>query len=328
VIGSGLSGFNAATGDIDGIFGGSAETYVRDLQWKCFTPVLMSMSGWAPKMKQPYIYGEPYTSINRKYLKLKMRLTPYMYTYCREAYDNGTPAVRGMLLEFPKDNVTLDNSTQYQFMLGEWLLVAPVYKDELKRDSIYFPGGTWTDYWDGTKYEGPLWLSDYNAPLDKLPLFVKEGAIIPMYPEMLYDGEKPKDPVTFDIYPKGETKFELYEDDGLTQDYRKGAFSKTLITVSGGNGKTAIEVSPANGSYNGMPEKRSYIFEVHLKNSPAKVSLSLDKTLKLKNLKTKENYDKADEGWYFNPDDRMGVLFVKTRSIKLSDGFRVDVGKE
>ena len=149
-----------------------------------------------------------------------------------------------------------------------------------------------------------------------------------MYPEMLYDGEKPKDPVTFDIYPKGETKFELYEDDGLTQDYRKGAFSKTLITVSGGNGKTAIEVSPANGSYSGMPEKRSYIFEVHLKKSPAKVSLSLDKTLKLKNLKTKEKYDKEDEGWYFNPDDRMGVLFVKTRSIKLRDGFRVDVGNE
>ena len=325
VIGSGLSGFNAATGDIDGIFGGSAETYVRDLQWKCFTPVLMSMSGWAPKMKQPYIYGEPYTSINRKYLKLKMRLTPYMYTYCREAYDNGTPAVRGMLLEFPKDNVTLDNSTQYQFMLGEWLLVAPVYKDELKRDSIYFPGGTWTDYWDGTKYEGPLWLSDYNAPLDKLPLFVKEGAIIPMYPEMLYDGEKPKDPVTFDIYPKGETKFELYEDDGLTQDYRKGAFSKTLITVSGGNGKTTIEVSPANGSYNGMPEKRSYIFEVHLKNSPAKVSLSLDKTVKLKNLKTAEKYNEAGEGWFYNPEDRKGVLYIKIRSINLNNGFKLDV---
>ena len=70
VIGSGLSGFNTATGDVDGIFGGSAQTYVRDLQWKCFTPVLMTISGWAPTGKQPYAYGGTWTEINRKYLKL------------------------------------------------------------------------------------------------------------------------------------------------------------------------------------------------------------------------------------------------------------------
>ncbi len=325
VIGSGLSGFNAATGDIDGIFWGSAKTYTRDLQWKCFTPVLMSMSGWAPKMKQPYIYGEPYTSINRKYLKLKMRLTPYMYTYCREAYDSGTPAVRGMLLEFPEDKTTLDNSTQYQFMLGKWLLVAPVYKDEEKRDSIYFPAGKWIDYWDGTAYEGAQWLNGYDAPLDKLPLFVKAGAIIPMYPEMLYDGQKPKDPVTFDIYPSGESEFELYEDDGHTQSYRDGAYSKMKVKVTQDGEYTVIDVGPANGSFAGMPLERKYIFEIHLANAPRKVSLVSDKSLKLKDLKTKEDYDAAGEGWYFNSEDRNGILYVKTGSISLNSGFNVNV---
>ena len=122
VIGSGLSAQNAATGDVDGIFGGSDSTYVRDLQWKCFTPVFMTMSGWAKKDRQPYINGEPYTSINRKYLQLKMRFTPYMYSYCNEAFETGVPAVRAMVLEFPGDSVTWGKQTQYQFMNGEWLL--------------------------------------------------------------------------------------------------------------------------------------------------------------------------------------------------------------
>ena len=106
VIGAGLSGFNAATGDVDGIFGGSAQTQVRDLQWKAFTPAWMIISGWSKQtnnMKQPWIFGEPYTTINRKYLKLKQRLTPYLYTYSREAFDTGVPTVRAMVLEFPND---------------------------------------------------------------------------------------------------------------------------------------------------------------------------------------------------------------------------------
>jgi len=83
VIGAGLSGFNAASGDVDGIF------------------------------------GDPYTGYNRRYLKLKMRLTPYLYTYSREAYDTGVPTVRAMVLEFPGDTTTWSKRTQYQLMNGE-----------------------------------------------------------------------------------------------------------------------------------------------------------------------------------------------------------------
>jgi alpha-glucosidase (family GH31 glycosyl hydrolase) len=154
VTGSGLSAQNCATGDIDGIFGGSPKTFTRDLQWKCFTPVLMSMSGWAPQDKQPFVHGEPYTSINRSYLKLRMRLTPYMYSLCHEAAVTGVPAVRAMVLEYPEDMVCRGDEVNYQFMLGKSLLVAPVFRDEEVRDSIYLPAGDWFDYWDGRKYEG------------------------------------------------------------------------------------------------------------------------------------------------------------------------------
>ncbi|MBV8251482.1 MAG: DUF5110 domain-containing protein [Chitinophaga sp.] len=275
VIGSGLSGFNYATGDVDGIFRGSAKTYVRDMQWKAFTPVYMAISGWAKTNKQPWTYDEPYTSINRKYMKLKMRLTPYMYSYCREAYETGTPVCRAMILEYPQDSTTWGRSTQYQFMSGEYLLVAPVYKDEEKRDSIYLPVGTWTDYDNGVTYSGGQWLQNFAAPLEKLPLFVKQGAIIPKYPEMLYDREKPKDTLTLEVYPGADGHFKLYEDDGATLAYKKSnAFAYTNITSKHMSGKTTVTIGATTGKYNGQLEKRSIKLEVFRQQQPKKVMLN------------------------------------------------------
>ncbi len=321
VIGSGLSGFNAATGDVDGIFDGSPKTYVRDLQWKCFTPVLMGMSGWSKYLKQPYAYGEPYTSINRKYLKLKMRLTPYLYTYSHIAHATGVPTVRGMVLEFPGDPVTWGKATRYQFMSGEWLLVAPVFRDTTVRDSIYLPEGTWTDYWTGKTYQGPMWLNGYEAPLDRLPLLVREGAIIPMYPEMLYDGQKPKDPVTLDLYPAmKKTRFMLYEDDGLTRAYKKGVFAETEITLQQWDDETHVYVAPVRGSYNGMPGSRHYVLQVHRAAIPKKVVLN---GRKLKHFKSRKKWESNGRGWYFDPHDRGGVVHVKTGQQELAKGFKV-----
>ena len=123
LIGSGLSGQTYATGDVDAIFGGSPETYTRDLQWKAFTPVLMGMSGWAKAArKHPWWYDEPYRSINRDYLKLKMRLTPYMYTTAYQAEQTGAPIVRGLMWDYPQDPTAFTEAHKYQFLLGKDLL--------------------------------------------------------------------------------------------------------------------------------------------------------------------------------------------------------------
>ena len=271
VIGSGLSAFNCATGDVDGIFGGSDSTYVRDLQWKCFTPVFMVMSGWAKKDKQPYIYGEPYTSINRKYLELKMRLTPYMYTLMHEANTTGVPAVRGLVLENQDDTTTWSTSTQYEFLLGQSFLVAPVWKPAETRDSIYFPQGKWIDYWNGKVYEGKQWLNNYAAPLDKLPLFVKAGSIIPMYEQMNYDGEKPLDTLTLDIYPSGKTSYQLYEDDGKTRQYKEGKFATTNITCDATSNATTVGILAIEGDYENMLSHRNYVLQIHTSRKPLSV---------------------------------------------------------
>jgi len=312
VIGSGLSAQNAATGDVDGIFGGSDSTYVRDLQWKCFTPVFMVMSGWAKKDKQPYIYGEPYTSINRKYLELKMRLTPYMYTYCAQAHETGVPTTRAMVLEFPDDVVTHGKQTQYQFMNGEWFLVAPVYKSEAKRDSIYLPKGTWYDYWNGKAYTGNTWLNNYPAPLNKLPVFVKAGAIIPMYPKMEYDRQRKADSLTLDIYPYKQSSFNLYEDDGITRDYRKGAFAKTLIEVNAAN-NVQVNIHAALGNYDGKYLQRVYLVNIHQAKAPKAIALNGQPVRMYASM---NDFNKAKTGSYYNPDDKAGTVYIKTAYLK------------
>jgi alpha-glucosidase len=324
IMGSGLSGQAFATGDIDGIFGGSAKTYVRDLQWKAFLPIMMSMSGWAAKNKQPWVYGEPYTSINRKYLKLREQLLPYIYTLSAEAHKTGVPPVRATVLEYPNDPKTWDETTKYQFLLGESFLVAPVYKDEEKRDGIYLPKGTWVDYWTGDVYKGPRIINDYPAPLDTLPLFVKAGANIPMWPEMNSFREKEKNPLTFDIYPNGTSEFTLYEDDGVTREYKEGAYATQTIKTTApvnGRGNVSIAVGPSVGDYDGKLQSREYVFSVHTSKKPANVGIGKGK--KLKEFTSKEEWEQAKEGWYYDKEDRNGIAYVKTSSLPTDEGFNV-----
>jgi alpha-glucosidase (family GH31 glycosyl hydrolase) len=255
----------------------------------------MVMSGWAKKDKQPYIYGEPYTSINRKYLQLKMRLTPYMYTLMHEAHTTGVPAVRGLVLENQTDSTTWSTSTQYEFLLGQSFLVAPVWKDTEIRDSIYFPQGKWIDYWNGNVYEGKQWLNNYAAPLDKLPLFIKAGAIIPMYPQMNYDGEKPLDTLTLDIYPLGKSFYKLYEDDGLTRAYKEGKFATTNITCNKTANSIAVSIDAIKGNYNNMLPKRNYVLQVHTTNKPSSVMI---------------NSKKISSSQYHYSTDKNGLLVI------------------
>ncbi|MEU9028827.1 TIM-barrel domain-containing protein [Streptomyces sp. NPDC048383] len=317
--GAGLSALNHAAGDVDGIFGGSPKTYVRDLQWKAFTPAFMTMSGWGATSpsagyqdKQPWRFAEPYLSINRTYLQLKMRLMPYLYTMSRVAHESGVPSTRALVLEHPDDPVARGNATSGQFMAGDSFLVAPVVSDTSVRDGIYLPAGTWTDYWSGRTYAGPGWLNGYRAPLDTLPLFVKGGAIVPMWPQMNHTGEKPVSTLTYDIHPRGASTFTLYEDDGLTRAHESGAFARQRVDVTApttGTGSVTVAVGAPTGHYTGKPASRGYEFSLHVASAPT--ALTLDGA-PLARLADRSAYDAATTGWYFDPSDRAGILWVKS----------------
>lgn len=320
-IGAGLSGHTYCGSDIDGIFAGSADTQVRDLQWKCFTPILINMSGWAPKDKQPWVFGEPYTTYNRNYLNLKLRLTPYMYSYAYQSYVDGSPIIRAMLWQYPNE-YTLTKDTQYQFMLGDNFLVAPIYEDTTKRDAIYLPDADqiWIDYFTGKQYQGGRVINSFDAPLEKLPLFVKNGAIIPMYPLGKFDGDKLPDetyPLTFDIYPYGTSTFEIYEDDGKTQAYKAGEFATTAVRVDapkGGTGTVTVQVDAAKGQYAGMNETRRYEFVIHSNVKPEAVQLVRASVAEaFVTVETKEAYEAATGNVvYFEATQAGNVVCIKT----------------
>jgi len=338
--GTGFAAMAHVSGDIDGIFGGSPETYVRDLQFKCFMTVLMSMSGWAANPdKQPWTWGEPYTSINRMYLKLKGQLTPYLYTLSRVAHDTGVPPVRGMALEFPEDCSTFENHTgsAQQFMSGPSLLVAPVYQplsETETRDGIYLPAGDWVDFWNGSVTAGPATVDGYPAPLGRLPVFVRAGAIIPMWPAGATYRDGPANPLLLDIYPGGESSFELYEDDGVTRKaLEEGAFARTNIScvappralVTGGD--TVVTVGASLGAFDGKPGNRSYAFQIHLPKAPKLVLLAQRGGINssLREHPSRSALDFAESGWFFGSARLRGLLHVRTPALSTGAPFSLDL---
>ena len=171
-IGQSLSGNPNIGSDMDGIWGGDPVIATRDYQWKSFAPQMLDMDGWGSYAKGPYVHGDPYTGVSRMYLKLKAMMMPYIYTNAYAAVnidtgndDTGMPMVRAMFLEFPDESYAYTEAgSQYQYMWGEYLLVAPVYQDTESddmgndvRNGIYLPGGEdqiWIDYFTGEQYRG------------------------------------------------------------------------------------------------------------------------------------------------------------------------------
>ncbi|MDK0518570.1 NPCBM/NEW2 domain-containing protein [Streptomyces sp. ML-6] len=321
--GATMSGLAYTTGDVDGIFGGSAKTYTRDLQWKMFLGTTMTMDGWAPSDKQPFRYGEPYTSINRDYLKLKESLLPYQYSYAHEATKTGVGMVRPLVLEFPDDPKAASDAAKYEFMSGEHFLVAPVYRDSTERDGIYLPKGTWTDYWSGRTYEGPTTVDDYAAPLDTLPLFVRGGAAVPMWPGIRSYRDRTADsPLVWDVYPRGKSSFTLYEDDGVTRQHRAGRYATQTAEVDApvrGAGDVTVRIGASEGEFTGKQTARPYEFGVHTGSEPGAVELGG----KLPRLDAGAAYRAADRGWWYDRDDRGGVVKIKTGKLSTDKKFAV-----
>lgn len=278
-IGAGLSGMGNITSDMDGIFGGKNPIVnVRDFQWKAFTPMQLNMDGWGSNPKYPQEMGEPYTSINRSYLKLKSMLLPYSYTFAHEAVTD-KPLIRAMFLDNPS-TFTHGTATRYQYMYGDDFLVAPIYQNTAAdkegndvRNGIYLPEGTWYDYYTGATYAGGKILNDYDAPLWKLPLFVKAGAIIPMVNANNNPSQIDRSQRVFEIYPQGSSEFTLYDDDGTTDAYLRGDSATTRITSDlNGKGILTLHIDKTKGTFDGMVKDQSTAFIVNTNARPKKVT--------------------------------------------------------
>jgi alpha-glucosidase (family GH31 glycosyl hydrolase) len=177
-----------------------------------------------------------------------------------EAHQTGVPLFRPLVLNYQDDPNTYNLDDE--FMIGTDLLVAPILKPDVTRRLVYLPKGVWYDYWTNKKYDGGTMIA-VDAPLETVPMFVRAGAIMPAGPEQNYVGEKPADPITFNIYPddKGAASATLYEDDGVSPAYKQGGFRRTSINVSRVAGVYSVSLGAPAGSYNPGPRKFSFVIK-------------------------------------------------------------------
>lgn len=204
----GMSGVPFWSSDIGGYRGmPSPELYIRWAQFTLFCSHAR-MHGDSPR--EPWVFGDQALDIVRRFVQLRYALFPYLYSTAHEASRSGLPVIRAMPLAFPEDPNTYDKDLQY--MLGAWLLVAPIYTESDER-TVYLPAGKWVDYWTNQVYHGETNIR-VHAPLDTMPLFVRGGAIIPKAEAGLRIPNHAPDPLIVDIYPYGESAYTLFEDEG------------------------------------------------------------------------------------------------------------------
>ena len=328
-IGSGLSGQPNITSDMDGIFGGrNLAVNTRDFQWKTFSPMELNMDGWGSNEKYPHALGEPATSINRWYLKLKSEIMPYAYSIAHEAVD-GMPMIRAMMLEWP-NAYTLGTATRYQYMYGPWFLVAPVYQQTAAddngndiRDGIYLPEGEWIDYFSGEMYEGGRVINNYEAPLWKLPLFVRNGAVIPMTNPNNNVSQIDRTLRIYEIYPSGHTSFTEYDDDGTTEAYRRGEFATTSIESEAVGDRVTVTIHPSDGGFAGFERMKRTELRINVTAEPDGVKAYVDgRRVKLHEAASAEEFAAADNAWYYEPAPDMnrfataGSEFADVKVVK------------
>jgi len=250
----GLSGEPFVGSDIGGFIGrGNGELLVRSYQVGFLAPFCRNHKQIDGYDQEPWRFGKYYEDIIRKYLKLRYTLLPFLYTTLEEAHRTGVPLFRPLMLNYQDDENTYNLDDQ--FMIGEDLLVAPIMKPDVTRRLVYLPAGSWYDYWTNKKYAGGTMIN-VDAPLDTVPMFVRAGAIIATGPPLNYVGEKPVDPITFNVYPDdtGSASTTLYEDDGLTPSYKNGNFRLTTVNFRRGTVSTVIE-----GTYNPGLRKLNFV---------------------------------------------------------------------
>lgn len=188
------------------------------------------------------------------YDKLRYRLMPYIYSLSGAAYHRDYTIMRGLAMDFPKDNVVLNIGDQYMF--GPSLLINPVYEYHQTKRDVYLPQcAGWYDLYTGKWYAaGQKIIAD--ARYERMPIFVKAGSIIPFGPDLQYTSEKPADTITLNIYSGADATFKLYEDEGTNYNYEKGAFS--FIEIKYNESTKTITIADRSGSFDGMLQKRTF----------------------------------------------------------------------
>jgi alpha-D-xyloside xylohydrolase len=251
------------------------ELNARWFEFSAFTPMLRVHGEVRPR--EMWLLGKdpvtgttdtPLYNTELKFDRIRYRLFPYIYSLAGAVTQRGATIMRPLVMDFPEDVRARTLTDEFEF--GPGLLVAPVLHYKQRSREVYLPGTTpWYDLWTG-KLAGSTTMQA-DAPYNSIPVFAKAGTILPLGPEVQYIGEKPGAPLTLHVFTGADGQFTLYEDDGLTFDYEKGAFTEIPLTWS--EAKKTFTIGARKGSFAAMQKARSFAIVV---TSPAHaVGLSL-----------------------------------------------------
>lgn len=175
---------------------------------------------------------EEVQALCRGVLEFRMALIPYLYTAFAAYREKGIPPFRPLVCDYPDDPGTYGEDQSY--LIGDRLLAAPMVAGQASR-SVYLPEGVWRDFWTGEAHEGQRSIM-YDCPLERVPLFIKDGSLMPMARPVPHTGEPGLNDITVRIYGDGSLPCELYEDDGHSLAYRDGASARLCISYDNGSG--------------------------------------------------------------------------------------------
>ena len=258
----GMSGYMNTSCDVMSV---EKELEMKSLHFGMFLP-WTQINSWF-SMMHPFYYGPEEQDIYRKCIKLRYSILPYIYSMALEGFVNGMPMVRSMPLQFPGDRNCDDMC--YQYMFGDSFLVG-IFTDE-----VYLPEGNWYDYWTGKKISSKGQAFKLPYPSDRAGLLlVRDGAIIPTQKDVQFVGSKPFDELILKIYPCGTSSYVWYDDDGQSFGYEKGEIASRRISCEAKDGKVRINVTAAEGTFNGIPDKLNVKFEVRSESKPSAVKVN------------------------------------------------------
>jgi len=193
------------------------------------------------------------------YDELRYRLLPYNYTLAWEAHDSGMPIMRALWLYYPDDEKA--RSTGNEYLWGPSMLIAPVYEKAATTRVVYLPKGTWYDWWTNEKQMGNTTLSR-KVDLAIMPIYIKAGAIIPIDPVRQYTAQPVTEPTTIRVYRGSNGSFTLYDDDGISLQYLKGAGSWISFTWNDKLKQLSVKPGAPAGNFTNVPVHKKIIIEL------------------------------------------------------------------
>ncbi len=264
----GLSGVAHCGVDIGGFFeDATGELLARWTEMGVFQPFVRFHSEKAVHAQEPWSFGEPWESLCREMLRLRMRLLPYLYALFDEASRTGAPILRPLLFEYPADETTY--TADDEFLCGDALLVAPIARPGIEHRHVYLPAGTWVQWWTGERVEGPAHVLAH-APLGRPALYARANAAIPLWPERDHTGGEPGS-LTLRVYAAAgapDAERALFEDAG--EGYGKSARRSVRCAVAGD--AATVTISPREGGFAPARER----VELELRGLPAPSAVEVD----------------------------------------------------